>query len=102
MIDVRFKIENPNVRLCCNLYNITFLITNISVHWLFGIMIELIDPLNTYTFHISPYDLALLAALFIGLTFTILLWFTKSIHRTANRFLAQALLVPLQFRWVLF
>jgi putative ABC transport system permease protein len=39
---------------------------------------------------------------FIGITFTVLLWFTKSIHRTANRFLALALLtVVLWLVWVL-
>jgi len=47
--------------------------------------------LNTYTFHITLYDLALLGTIFIGLTFALLLWFTKRINPTANRFLALAL-----------
>jgi len=47
--------------------------------------------LNTYTFHINLYDLAFLGAIFIGLTFAILLWFTKTVSRNANRFLALAL-----------
>jgi putative ABC transport system permease protein len=47
--------------------------------------------LNPYTFHINLYDLAFLGTVFIGLTFALLLWFTKSINRTANRFLALAL-----------
>ncbi len=44
-------------------------------------------------FHISPYDLVFLGMIFIGLTFTLQLWFTKRINRTANRFLALALLI---------
>ncbi|MDB5131017.1 MAG: macB 22 [Mucilaginibacter sp.] len=48
--------------------------------------------LSAYTFHITPYDLAFLGTIFIGLTFTLQLWFTKRINRTANRFLALALL----------
>jgi putative ABC transport system permease protein len=47
--------------------------------------------LNTYTFHINTYDLAFLGAIFIGLTFILLLWFTKRINRAANRFLALAM-----------
>jgi putative ABC transport system permease protein len=47
--------------------------------------------LNSYTFHITLYDLAFLGAIFIGLTFALLLWFTKTINRSANRFLALAL-----------
>ncbi len=47
--------------------------------------------MNTYTFHITPYDLALLGTIFIGLNFALLLWF-KRINRAANRFLALALL----------
>jgi len=47
--------------------------------------------LNTYTFHIIPIDLAFLAALFIGLTFALQLWFTKRMHQPANRFLAMAM-----------
>lgn len=47
--------------------------------------------MNSYTFHISLYDLAFLGAIFIGLTFASLLWFTKTVNRSANRFLALAL-----------
>jgi putative ABC transport system permease protein len=47
--------------------------------------------LNSYTFHISLYDLAFLGAIFIGLTFALLLWFTKTVNRSANRYLALAL-----------
>jgi putative ABC transport system permease protein len=47
--------------------------------------------LNTYTFHINAYDLAFFGTIFIGLTFILLLWFTKRINRAANRFLALAL-----------
>jgi putative ABC transport system permease protein len=47
--------------------------------------------LNSYTFHISLYGLAFLGAIFIGLTFALLLWFTKTVNRSANRFLALAL-----------
>ena len=48
--------------------------------------------MNSYTFHINLYDLAFLAAIFIGLTFALLLWFAKTVNRNANRFLALALL----------
>jgi len=48
--------------------------------------------LNTYTLHISFYDLAFLGAIFTGLIFALQLWFAKSINRAANRFLALALL----------
>ena len=47
--------------------------------------------MNSYTFHITLYDLAFLGAIFIGLTFALLLFFTKTINRSANRFLALAL-----------
>jgi len=47
--------------------------------------------LNSYTFHINLYDLAFLGAIFIGLTFAMLLWFTKAVNQNANRFLALAL-----------
>lgn len=49
--------------------------------------------MNSYTFHINLYDLAFLGAIFIGLTFALLLWFTKRTNLTANRFLALALVV---------
>ncbi|WDZ99737.1 ABC transporter permease [Mucilaginibacter sp. SJ] len=48
--------------------------------------------MTAYSFHITLYDLAFLAAIFIGLTFSLLLWFTKSINLSANRFLALAML----------
>ncbi|QEC75972.1 ABC transporter permease [Mucilaginibacter ginsenosidivorax] len=48
--------------------------------------------MKPYIFHITLYDLAFLAAIFIGLTFTVLLWFTPKLNRTANRFLALGLL----------
>lgn len=58
--------------------------------------------LAAYIFHITPYHLAFLAAIFIGLTFGLLLWFTKNINRTANRFLALAMLtIVLWMAWVL-
>ncbi len=58
--------------------------------------------LNSYTFHISLYDLASLGTIFIGLTFALQLWFTKSINRTANRFLALALgVMVLRMTWIL-
>lgn len=47
--------------------------------------------MRSYTFHISLYDLAFLGAIFIGLTFALLLFFTKTVNRGANRFLALAL-----------
>ncbi|MGC4035104.1 MAG: ABC transporter permease [Chitinophagaceae bacterium] len=47
--------------------------------------------MKEFTFHISLYDLAFLAAIFIGLTLALLLWFTKKINKTANRLLALAL-----------
>ncbi|MDN5285288.1 MAG: ABC-type antimicrobial peptide transport system, permease component [Mucilaginibacter sp.] len=47
--------------------------------------------MDTYTFHINTYDLAFFGTIFIGLTFILLLWFTKRINRAANRFLALAM-----------
>ena len=47
--------------------------------------------LNTYTLHINAFDLAFLGTIFIGLTFSLLLWFTKKANQGANRFLALAL-----------
>ena len=56
----------------------------------------------SYNFHITPYDLFFLGAIFIGLTFTLQLWFAKRINRTANRFLALALLtIVLRMAWLL-
>lgn len=48
--------------------------------------------MNSYSFHINLYDLAFLGAIFIGLTFALLLLFTRTLNRSANRFLALALL----------
>ena len=48
--------------------------------------------MNAHTLHISLYDLFFIGTIFIGLNFTLLLWFARSINRTANRFLALALL----------
>ncbi len=57
---------------------------------------------HAYTFHITLYDLAFLGTIFIGLTFTLLLWFTKKVNRAANRFLALALVtIVLWMAWVL-
>ena len=47
--------------------------------------------MDTYTFHINTYDLAFFGTIFIGLTFILLLWFTKRINLAANRFLALAM-----------
>jgi putative ABC transport system permease protein len=47
--------------------------------------------LNTYTFHITLYDLAFLGIIFTGLTTAVFLWFTQKTNRAANRFLALAL-----------
>jgi putative ABC transport system permease protein len=49
--------------------------------------------LDLYTFHINLYDLAFLGTVFIGLTFALLLCFTKSVNRAANRFLGFALVI---------
>jgi len=47
--------------------------------------------LNAYSFHITLYGLAFTGAIFIGLTFALLLWFVKTVNRSANRFLSLAL-----------
>ncbi|MFI5159180.1 MAG: hypothetical protein ACHQF4_09965, partial [Sphingobacteriales bacterium] len=49
--------------------------------------------MNSYTFHITLYHLALLGTLFTGFTFALLLAFAKTAMRAANRLLALALLV---------
>jgi len=49
--------------------------------------------LNGYTFHITLFDLALLILGVTGLNFALLLAFTKRTNRSANRFLALALVV---------
>ncbi len=48
--------------------------------------------MNSYTFHINLYDLASIGTIFVGLNFVLLLWFTKSINKAANRLLALALI----------
>ncbi|HEX8023725.1 hypothetical protein, partial [Mucilaginibacter sp.] len=58
--------------------------------------------MNPYTFHINLYDLAFLGTIFIGLTFALLLWFSKAINRTANRIFAIALVtIVLWVAWIL-
>ncbi|AYL97992.1 ABC transporter permease [Mucilaginibacter celer] len=49
--------------------------------------------MKTYTFHINAYDLAFLGTIFLGLASAALLWFGKKENKTANRFLALALVV---------
>ena len=49
--------------------------------------------MKSYNFHINLYDLAFLGTIFIGLTFAVLLLFTKSINQPAKRFLGLALVV---------
>jgi len=73
----------------------------ISASCRFGTAIELLIYVNTFTFHINLYGLVFLATIFVGLTFILQLWFTKRINRTANRFLALALLtIVLWMVWV--
>ena len=48
--------------------------------------------MNGYTFHITLYGLLSLGTIFTGLTFTLLLWFTKKVDWAANKFLSLALL----------
>ena len=58
--------------------------------------------MNSYIFHITLYDLAFLGAIFIGLNFAWLLWFTKQANQNANRFLSLALLtMVLWATWLL-
>jgi len=58
--------------------------------------------LKSYSFHINLYDLAFVGAIFIGLTFVLLLWFTPKSGRRANRFLALALgAIVLRMAWLL-
>src|ERR1700744_1523076 len=55
-----------------------------------------------YTFHINLYDLIFLGTIFIGLTFALLLIFTKRVNQTANRFLGLALgAIVLWMVWIL-
>jgi putative ABC transport system permease protein len=46
---------------------------------------------NSYTFHITLYDLFFFGMTFIGLTFALQLWFAKNLNRSANKYLALAL-----------
>ena len=47
--------------------------------------------MNSYTLHITLYDLFFFGMIFIGMAFALLLAFATSVNRTANRFLALAL-----------
>ncbi|HWB27154.1 MAG TPA: ABC transporter permease [Chitinophagaceae bacterium] len=47
--------------------------------------------LNVYTLHITLYDVFFFAMIIVGITFALLLAFVKTVNRTANRFLALAL-----------
>ncbi|WP_161964490.1 ABC transporter permease [Mucilaginibacter endophyticus] len=49
--------------------------------------------MNSYTLHITLYDLLFFGAIFIGLAFALLLTFVKSINLAANRLLALALFI---------
>lgn len=49
--------------------------------------------MTPYIFYITLYDAAFFATIIIGLTFALLLWFTKKTSQPANRFLALALVV---------
>ena len=51
------------------------------------------NSLNSYTLHITPYDLFFTGVIFTGLNFALLLWFTKKANQPANRFLALAMAV---------
>ncbi|WP_431200528.1 hypothetical protein ACRQ5D_22810 [Mucilaginibacter sp. P25] len=58
--------------------------------------------MNPYTFNISLYDLASTGTIFIGLNFSLLLWFGKGINRVANRLLAVAMItIVLWMVWAL-
>lgn len=49
--------------------------------------------MNLHISHINLFDLFFIGTMFIGLTFALLLWFTRSINQAANRFLALAIAV---------
>lgn len=49
--------------------------------------------MNSYTLHISLYDLAFLGTIFLGAGLAALLWFVKKTNRSANRFFALALII---------
>ncbi len=94
--------EQPDVRFCYNIHFKYCIIFYLSICYPFGTAIVEVNCLNAYTFHITPYDLAFLGTIFIGLTFTLQLWFTKRINLAANRFLALALaIVVLRMVWLL-
>ncbi|MES2109033.1 MAG: ABC transporter permease [Bacteroidota bacterium] len=58
--------------------------------------------MNTYTFHITFYDLVFLGAIFTGINFALQLWFTKNSNQAANRFFSLALMaIVLWMTWVL-
>lgn len=61
----------------------------------FGTGFDLSLSLNSYTFHITFYDLFLVGTIFIALTFALLLSFNQTTGRTGNRVLALALTVML-------
>jgi len=65
----------------------------ISVIYIFGTVIDSLIPLEPYIFHINLYDAAFFGALFISLTFAMLLGVTRWPNRSANHFLAMALVV---------
>jgi hypothetical protein len=56
--------------------------------------------LNSNALHINLYDLAFTGAIFSGLTFVLLLWFTKKVNQIANRYLALALYWILEIQFV--
>ncbi|HWB26485.1 MAG TPA: ABC transporter permease [Chitinophagaceae bacterium] len=47
--------------------------------------------MNSYAFHISLYDVLFFTMIIVGMTFALLLGFVKTVNRSANRFLALAL-----------
>lgn len=56
-------------------------------------MLVTLNSLKEYTFHITLYDAAFFGMISAGLTFAFQLWLAKSINRSANRFLALAMVV---------
>ena len=58
--------------------------------------------MNTYIFHITPYDLLFVGTIFIGLLFILLLVSVKRTDRAANRFLGLALMaIIFRLIWIL-
>lgn len=49
--------------------------------------------MKAYTFHIDLYDLAFLGAIFVGLAFSLMLFFAQKGNKTANRILGLILIV---------